>query len=67
MIVFTLDELTLKCQRVAITNSAEPADPQARVKVDGGGQWTSASQSRVSMISRILFKNAAAYAPSNAR
>jgi hypothetical protein len=60
VIVFTCDELALECQRVAVPDSAEPADPQVRVEADGRGQWTSASQFRVSMISRILFKNAAA-------
>ncbi len=64
VIVPTGDELALKRQRVAIPNSAEPANPQVQVMLDvganGSGQWISASQSRVSMISWIRWRNAAA-------
>ncbi len=53
-------QLPLECERVAIVDPAEPANPQARTGGGGSGQRISASQSRVSRISWIRLRNAAA-------
>ena len=49
----------LEGDTVVVRDSSEPADPQGR-RGRGGGQWTSASQSRVSMISLSRWRKAAA-------
>ena len=54
------EQTSLQGQRVAIRDPTEPVDPEGPDAVGGGDQPTSASQSRVSMISRMRCRNAAA-------
>ena len=54
------EQTSLEGQRVAIRDPTEPVDPEGPDAVGGSDQPTSASQSRVSMISLIRCRNAAA-------
>jgi len=64
MVALVEDERPLERERVVVGDPAEPADAQRplvdRRGIAGDGQRTSASQSRVSMISFTRCMNAAA-------
>ena len=60
MITATDEQRPLKGQRVSVRDPPEPTDPKSPVVARAGGQRTSASQSRVSMISFTRCMNAAA-------
>ena len=64
VVVCRREQATLQRERVAVPHLAEPEHAQ---RLGAGGHASSASQSWVSSISRNRFRNAAAYAPSNAR
>jgi hypothetical protein len=61
VVVAVVDQGPLQRPGVAVRDPAEPADPEGRVaRRAGAGQRTSACQSRVSMISRMRWRKAAA-------
>ena len=60
MVAITLEQGALQRGGIAVRDPAEPPNPQGPFGRGGAGQRTSASQSRVSMISFTRCMNAAA-------